>query len=184
MLKDFQISDQRKISSEVLHATERSFALNAESIKNLMAVAKTTKRLRSRLCVHSSIDERVHQMFIVHNRTAYVRPHAHIGKAEAMLVLQGSADYLVFSDKGIIEEVVPLTDFLGGKNFFLTVEAGKPHGLIIRSEWLVFLEITEGPFKKEDTLFPQWSPMEEDRVAVNNFMSDINEKVADLRAPC
>ncbi|KPA34301.1 Cupin fold metalloprotein, WbuC family [Leptospira interrogans] len=51
------------------------------------------------------------------------------------------------------------------------------HTLMIRSEWLVFLEITKGPFRKEDTIFAPWSPEENDAEKVREFMNKIEQRL-------
>ena len=50
------------------------------------------------------------------------------------------------------------------------------HMLIIRSESLTFHEATEGPFYKEDTTFPEWSPVEDSRKLID-FMDSIEKNI-------
>ena len=41
---------------------------------------------------------------------------------------------------------------------------------------MVFLEITQGPFIKEDTIFAEWSPREDEINQVNKFFEKILER--------
>ena len=60
-----------------------------------------------------------------------------------------------------------------GKTFYNSLREATYHTLLIRSEWLVFLEITKGPFEKKDTFFSEWGPKESDRLGVKKFMKKL-----------
>ena len=77
-----------------------------------------------------------------------------------MLVLEGNADYLRFGKDGRILSRECLGSYGSGRSFFQTTDKNIYHTIIIRSEWLVFVEVAKGPFVKEDTRFPSWSPPE------------------------
>ena len=164
---------QNKIGPEVYHSKETFFSLNKEDITKLINLAKKTPRNRIRYCSHSSDQDALHEMFIVHPKGAYVRPHKHINKIESMLVIDGEVDYIMFDDNGKIDNVVKMGDFETKKPFYQTIRKEKFHTLIIKSEWLVFLEITQGPFNKEDIIFAEWSPSENDSEKVKKFMKKI-----------
>tara|TARA_B100000795_G_scaffold269055_1_gene257384 strand:- start:8894 stop:9418 length:525 start_codon:yes stop_codon:yes gene_type:complete len=166
---------QNKINSEVYHSNEKFFSLSKEDIHNLINLAKKTERNRVRYCSHSSGQDALHEMFIVHPKDAYVRPHMHLDKIESMLVIDGEVDYVTFDDTGKIENVVNMACFESSKPFYQTIRKEKFHTLIIKSEWLVFLEITNGPFDKEDTIFADWSPLECEIDGINKFMEKVKE---------
>ena len=166
-------SDKNKINPEVYVSNQSFFQFDKEKINNLIRKAKLTPRSRVRFCSHSSSEENVHEMFIVHPRGAYVRPHKHINKSESMLVIEGKVDFFIFDDNGNIKEKLSLGDYNSGLPFYSSVRLSNYHSMIIHSEWLVFLEITKGPFNKEDTIFSEWSPKEEEMKKVDNFMKSM-----------
>ena len=45
-----------------------------------------------------------------------------------------------------------------GKPFFYRLDTSTYHSLIVTSDYLIFKETTEGPFIRENTLFPDWAP--------------------------
>jgi hypothetical protein len=47
------------------------------------------------------------------------------------------------------------------------------HTLIVRSEFLVFHETTNGPFNREDTIFPLWAPEEKEAEQVIGFIESL-----------
>jgi cupin fold WbuC family metalloprotein len=170
-------STQNKKNSEVYHSKENFFSLSKEDIDKLINLAKDTTRGRVRYCSHSSSQETLHEMFIVHPKDAYVRPHKHIDKIESMLVIDGEVDYIMFDDNGNIDNVIQMGDFESTQPFYQTIRKDKFHTLMIKSEWLVFLEVTQGPFKRESTIFAEWSPRENEGKKVKEFMKKIIEDI-------
>ena len=164
---------QNKVNSEVYHSKENFFSLSKEDINKLITLAKASPRGRIRYCSHSSDQDALHEMFIVHPKGAYVRPHKHLDKIESMLVIDGDVDYIMFNDSGKVDNVVKMGDFKSNKPFYQTIRKDKFHTLIIKSEWLVFLEITNGPFNKRDTVFADWSPKEDEQDKVIKFVNNL-----------
>ena len=164
---------QYKKNSEVYHSKEDFFSLSKEDINRLISLAKNTTRGRVRYCSHSSGQESLHEMFIVHPKGAYVRPHKHLEKIESMLVIDGEVDYVMFDNDGNVDNVVKMGNYESKKSFYQTIRKDKFHTLVIKSEWLVFLEITNGPFDKENTVYAEWSPKESDPLSVEVFLNKI-----------
>ena len=167
-------------SPEVIHAEDQTFALDSLDINKLIEIATARSRKKIRLCVHTDTDANVHQMFIALKRDAYVRPHRHLKKSEAINILHGSADYLIFSDSGEIEKCVPVSAYIGGQCFYATTEKNIFHTLIVRSEWLVFFEVADGPFVKSETTPAPWSPVESDFDSVKKYLTEIEVQLKSL----
>jgi len=165
------LSKQRRDTPEVYFPTKKYFSINKQFTDDLIRSAESAPRQRIRMCVHSEDDAVVHQMFIVHPGGAYIRPHKHNKKDESLLVLEGSVDYLLFSEAGQLEDRVELSDFQSGSSFFQITPAGFYHSLIIKTRWLVFVEVTNGPFVRGESTFAPWSPEEEDVQNVTEFLN-------------
>ena len=163
------LSEQKKTTPEVFFPSDGHFHLGKSVISELIESAKVTERQRSRLCVHPSDDALVQQMFIVHPGGAYVRPHRHNNKTESILILQGEVDYLSFTGSGELAERVELSDYQSGYPFFQMTPPDLYHSLIIKTRWLVFVEVTGGPFLKVDSNFAPWSPEDDDAVGIECF---------------
>ena len=108
--------------------------------------------------MHNNKNDTSHEMFIVHLKECYVRPHKHTDKVESMTVVEGEADALFFDDKGNITNKIQLGEFSSGKNFYYRIDKDIYHMLIIKSDYFVFQENTLGPFKENTVVFPSWSP--------------------------
>jgi cupin fold WbuC family metalloprotein len=170
-------AEQNMTSEEVYHAAAKTVELSRADLNNLQNLAGATKRKRARFCAHSDSSEILQEMFIVHPLGAYVRPHKHIGKPESMLVIAGEVDYVLFTDDGEIESRLPMGTFESGKLFYNSIREPRYHSLIIKSEWLVFLEFTQGPFRREDTHFAPWSPEEKHADDAKQYIGNLMRRI-------
>lgn len=152
----------RKWSEEVLYSNENIACVDSPFIEQLANQAQKNARQRMRLCTHCDEEDQLHEMLIVHTSSTYVRPHKHINKSESIHIIKGVVDVFVFDENGDVLNVIHMGDFGSGKNFYYRLSAPLYHTLLIRSDTLVFHEVTSGPFRREDTFFPSWAPEEDD----------------------
>ena len=166
----------RRVGAEVFYADEPVVRVDAASVRSLVLEAEPTPRRRTRLCTHRSTDDALHEMMIVHHRDAYVRPHRHFGKAESMHVIHGDTDLVLFDEAGTVTDLITLGDFGSGRPFYYRLDAPIFHALIIRSEWLVFHEVTTGPLRREDSAFAAWAPADGDE-RVPEFLATVEAQL-------
>ncbi len=145
----------RKINDEVYYTADGITLVGPEEIAFLKARAAETPRRRTRLCTHPSPDSGLHEMLIVHGRDAYVRPHRHLGKPESLHVMEGRATAIFFDDQGTPRRRVPIGD---DACRYYRIDDAVFHSLLIESDWLVFHEVTAGPFDPAKTEWAAWSP--------------------------
>lgn len=167
----------KKFNEEVLVARDSIVKLQSTGIRSLKIRATKNTRKRIRLCVHKNVNNSLHEMFIVHKKETYVRPHKHLHKIESLHIIEGRADIFLFDEKGVVQEIITMGDYLSGHKFYYRIEKPIYHTMIIRSEYLVFHEVTNGPFKRSNTIVAPWSPEESDSPSVKNFLDKLtNEK--------
>jgi cupin fold WbuC family metalloprotein len=166
-------------SAEVIYAGDGIVTVDAGAIGDLKRGAERNPRRRIRLCAHSGVDDRLHEMVIVHERGCYVRPHKHLGKSESFHVIEGDVDVVIFDDGGAVTQVIQMGSFSSGRPFFYRIADPLFHTLLIRSDVLVFHETTAGPFRREDTVFAPWAPDESSSEAVTRFVSGVEQAAAD-----
>jgi len=167
----------KKINNEVFYASDEIIKISKEDIEFLKQKALKNKRKRCRLCTHKDVNDKIHEMIIVHTKETYVRPHKHLNKSESFHIIEGSADIVIFDEKGKITQAIPMGDYSSGKKFYYRMTKPYYHTLLIKSDILVFHEITNGPFKREDTVFAPWSPKDDDKEGVKNFMRELRGKL-------
>lgn len=166
----------RKENDEVLYPTDGVF-LDCNDLVELKRLASLNPRQRVRFCAHRSPDDRLHEMFIVHTRDCYVRPHRHLGKAESISILEGEVDLVLFNADGTVLRVLAMGSPQSGRTFFHRLSEPVFHTLLIRSEYLVFHEITEGPFVRTQTEFPVWAPQDNTGEAAT-FIANLNRQLS------
>jgi cupin fold WbuC family metalloprotein len=164
-------------SSEVLYPKDEIVFVCITDLEELKQQAILNQRQRIRLCTHNSSDNILHEMFIIHTNECYVRPHKHIGKAESMAVLEGEVDIVLFNDDGTIKNIVKMGDMYSGKIFYYRIANPIYHMLLIRTKFLVFHEVTQGPFLREQTIFPEWAPKEGD-LNVDTFIKHVESLIS------
>lgn len=167
----------KSLNPEVLYSELSITTTDRSDIDIFKQLSSHNPRKRIRLCAHASPEDRLHEMLIVHERSAYVRPHKHPGKTESMHIIEGLVDVVVFDDDGRIERVIGMGDYASGETFFYRMTKPVFHTLIIRTDILVFHETTSGPFDRGDTVFATWAPEDSDVNSVSIFMAQLDDKV-------
>lgn len=176
-LESFSSEHFIEFNKEVYYAVGDVIKIGKKEIEWLKEKSLHNERKRCRICAHKDTDEKVHEMFIVHTKGTYVRPHKHINKSESHHIIEGSADVIIFYDGGEIKEVIKIGDYLSGRNFFYRISDPYYHTLYITSDYLVFHESTKGPFKRDDAVFAPWSPEESNTTAIKEYIKQLKQSV-------
>ena len=174
------VKQYRSLSLEVLYPEALITTTDRSDIDLFKQMSSRNPRKRIRLCAHSSPDESLHEMLIVHERSAYVRPHKHPGKSESTHIIEGLVDVVMFDDEGRVEGIIRMGDYASGRSFYYRMAVPVFHTLIIRSDVLVFHETTNGPFDRRDTVFAPWAPDDDDIDSVSTFMAELSDRVGSM----
>ena len=169
-----------KLNDEVFVARGPLVQVGRADVEALKQRALANPRRRIRICAHPDTADRLHEMLIVHMRGAYVRPHKHLQKSESVHIIEGEVDVVFFDDAGAVAEVVRMGDYGSGRKFYYRVGGARYHTLLIASEFLVFHEVTNGPFRRADTVFAPWGPEEADPAACAAFQERVAASIGDL----
>ena len=154
--------DFKEYNEEVFFAGEVIACVGAADIEFLKRRARSNKRQRVRLCAHLSTDEAVHEMLIVHARNTYVRPHKHRRKSESFHIIEGELKVVIFDDAGNVARVIAMGDYQSDKVFYYRLGEDCFHTVVPVSDFVVFHETTGGPFRREDTIFADWAPRDDE----------------------
>ena len=165
------------INEEILYTAEPITRVNLADVGRLKELAAQTRRRRVRLCAHPEVNDGLHEMIIVHAKNAYVRPHQHLGKSESFHLIDGRLKVVLLEDDGRIKDVLELGQPGLGPNFYYRLSEPWFHTVVPLSDWVVFHETTNGPFRREETLFADWSPAEDDLSGQAAFMKELAERM-------
>ena len=146
----------RKESEEVLYAENEIVVFGKADLEELKRLAMLTPRKRIRLCTHRNSSDPLHEMFIIHTKDTIVPPHKHIGKAESFSILEGRVDVILFHDDGKIRETIRMGYPASGLPFYYRLAVPIFHTLAIHSDFVVFHEVTSGPFQRDKTVIASW----------------------------
>jgi cupin fold WbuC family metalloprotein len=159
-------------SPEVFTSDEAVGRFGQAEMELLRGAIPHAPRRRVRICMHKSVDDRHHEMFIMFYRDSYVAAGKHLGKDESVVVLEGKADLVLFDEAGAITDVISLGDGTAALPFYFRTPRERYHTWVLRSDIFAVHETTEGPFRRTDTIFAPWSPGEvDDPTVVQNFQT-------------
>jgi cupin fold WbuC family metalloprotein len=174
----------RKISDEVFIAEDPIVRFGGEDIAFLKRQAQANARKRARICAHKTNDDTLHEMLIAISAASYIRPHKHIGKSESFHIVEGEVDVAVFDESGALVDVIELGAIGSGRKFFYRLSESAFHTLLIRSEFLVLHEVTNGPFDRDRTVQAPFAPREDQIDQARDYMKRVSDAVArHLRSP-
>jgi len=168
----------KKISDEVYYAKDANTTVHFDDIETLKRIAANNFSFKSRLCTHGSINDIVHEMFIVHAKNTYVRPHMHIGKSESFIIIEGELILIIYDEFGGIVSSQKYGAYGSGLPFYFRANENKYHSIMVLSDTIVVLEVTSGPFIKNETEFPKWAPDVDDIDKVQKYMKKIYDQCA------
>lgn len=109
-----------------------------------------------------------------------MRPHKHVNKSESFHVISGEVDVILFEENGAVSQAIRMGEFASGGRFYYRLNEPRYHTLLIRSDVLVFHEVTTGPFRREDTIFASWSPEEAQTDSRREFLARVEREAARL----
>lgn len=174
----------RKVNDEVYVADEPIVRMGPGEIAFVKEEARKSPRRRARICAHRSNDDALHEMLIAISSASYIHPHRHIGKAESFHIVEGEVDVAVFDEAGTVVDVIELGAMGSGRSFYYRLSDSAFHTLLIRSEFLVVHEVTNGPFDRARTVLAPFAPPEDQTEQARDYMKRVSDAVdRHLRRP-
>lgn len=164
--------------NEHVFLTDDSFTrIDRKDIEFLKKQSKLTNRKRARICAHKENDDIVHEMLIAFHSDSYIHPHKHVNKTESFHILEGVVDIIIFDDEGEIRDVIELGEPESGKAFFYRLTNDMFHTLLIKTEYLVLHEVTNGPFDRSQTILADFAPDKDNVKEVSEYTSKLKSLI-------
>jgi cupin fold WbuC family metalloprotein len=168
----------RKINEEVFVAVDPIVRLGTEELAFLKRQAAQSPRKRARICAHKTNDDALHEMLIAISATSYIHPHRHVGKSESFHIVEGEVDVVVFDDDGSIVDVIELGPAGSRRKFFYRLSESAFHTLLIRSDFLIVHEVTNGPFARDKTVLAPFAPQEDQVEAAREYIARVAQRAS------
>lgn len=139
--------------------------------------AKDSLRLRQYSNIHNSFEEPCQRLFNAIEPSSYIRPHKHSidRRDELLIAIRGIFACIIFTDNGLVSQVVYFGSEKYGTDMSLGVEVGADtwHTILALKSGSVLLEVKEGPFDFSSAKeFACWSPQEGSQ-GVSDFIQDL-----------
>lgn len=136
-------------------STKNPTIINSEIIESLKRESKKRGNINARLCLHMSPLEELHSMIILeYKNKKCLRPHKHLECDEVLSVIEGKLLFLMFNENG---DILNRTILEPGFNTIYKNRRGTYHLYAPISDYAIYNETKNGPFKHEDCLFPRWN---------------------------
>ncbi len=168
----------RKVNDEVFIAENAIVRCGDAEIAFLKRQAQASPRKRARICAHKTNDDALHEMVIVISAASYIHPHRHLDKSESFHIIEGKVDVAVFDHAGAIVDVIELGAPGSGRCFYYRLSESAFHTLLIRTDFLVVHEVTNGPFARDGTILAPFAPPEDQADAARAYMQRVSGEVA------
>jgi cupin fold WbuC family metalloprotein len=147
-------------------------------IDYLKKKADSSVRGRYRLCLHDSISHLTQEMMICLKKYSYFQPHKHpINYSESYHLIEGEIDVYLMDNNGIIFDEIKLSEKNSKypNNFYYRLSSPIYHLVVPRSEWVIYHEVSTGPFiKKNNVIYAGFAPEEsssKDKIII--YMNDL-----------
>jgi cupin fold WbuC family metalloprotein len=173
-----------KESDEVYRTHGKLTKVSGDDVVFLKAQAAKNERRRVRLCAHPDNADLLHEMLIIHVQNTYVAPHKHVNKSESFHIIEGALNVFLFDDDGRVIETIRMGEITSSRVFYYRLSSSVYHSVLPESEFVVFHEVTNGPFDRNDTVVAPWAPKADDENAqlkfvqflLNNIKGDTNDR--------
>ena len=147
----------KKESNKVLYTNENLITLSGKDLNFLKKLAKKNDDKSIRLCTHKNKRSNVHEMIIIQPKNYKCKIHMHPKNAEAMTVIKGLVDVVIYNKRGKIKKIIKMGDINSKKVFYYKIPKKIFHKLVIKSSYIIFYEVSKGPFTHKKNLYPKWA---------------------------
>ena len=142
--------------STVIHNKKDIVSINKIDIDELKILAKNDPDKRARICLHKDDEEPVQEMIIALYKDCYIIPHRHINKSESYHIIEGELKIIFFDDNGTKIDSVILSSRRHQYPHLCRISNISWHTVIPLEEYVILHEVTNGPFKKNETEYADW----------------------------
>jgi cupin fold WbuC family metalloprotein len=160
---------------EVVQNKKNVAVIDSSMISHLVELAEQNERKRIRINVHEQPSDSLHEMIIVHKKGNYIPPHKHSDKTESFHLIRGKLLVVIFNDQGEPTHKISLSAAIEDRNnpFYYRVTKNIWHTVVPLSEYVVFQEVTMGPFVPDSHELAPWAPSESETEKIMTFTQNI-----------
>lgn len=133
----------------VFHAYSWGIKVGEDIFDALGVVSEASGNGKARLCLHPSPEETEQQMIVALSKACSDQIHFHPEKSETVIWVKGEAEHRKFDARGTLTE----STLLGPSGHrYVHTPPRIPHHTVVKSEIVIFFEISKGPFGPNSTI--------------------------------
>jgi cupin fold WbuC family metalloprotein len=153
----------KKINEGVFQLEEDFSVLEEDMIKTLIDESIRSNKRRARINFHPNGRSNCQEMIICLQNDAELPIHYHENKSESFHVIEGTLG-IVLLDEGFDKnaDFIILNGEVGP--VYYRLNSSKAHLVVGLSDYVIFHEVTEGPYNGKPPKMPEWSIGKEDEV--------------------
>ena len=161
IIKSFEAIEDKKGRSLSFTTKSDIPSLSLVTVNEMEELSRKRNNCDLRICLHKNMNERLHQMVILHHRGIYRRPQKHIRRDETYQMIKGKMALLIFGTKGEVINAKILDKY---DLFICRIRRGLWHVTIPVTPYVIFHEVKSGRFNRRlDSIYPLWAPKGHDR---------------------
>ena len=126
--------------------------ISKKDISFLIQQAVKSKENKSRLCLHSNIKSKLHQMIIFHRKNHNVKIHKHLNTDEHYFIIKGKMKVNFYDISGKLIKSLILASNHSNYPFYINVPKNTFHNQEFMYD-TIFFEIKNGPFLKKNDIY-------------------------------
>jgi len=158
MINSDEWREDKSAKSITFFSIKKPSSISKELIEELKRISKENGKKNARFCLHENPEAPLHDMIILEYRDKKCRkPHKHLEKNETLHMIEGKMIALFFDDEGKLMKRETLNS---EDNFAYHTPIGVYHVWLPLTEYVVYREIKQGPFKQEDNISPEFNHVE------------------------
>lgn len=146
----------RRINDEVYYAPPPPCAVTPAIVATLGAIARRNPGGKARICFHADPAALLHDMLIALDRKVNMLPHLHMQKAESFQVIAGAMRVTLYDAQGGAMDSIDLVAD-GAAALYFRLPPKLAHAVTPLTDLVIFREVTDGPFRPQDTVYPSWT---------------------------
>ena len=159
--------------SDVVSVEYNDLQVQAELCRGL-------ERKRSRICAHSTEEDRMQEMFIAFSGDSYIKPSRHTNFVESFHLISGRGKYVFFNHQGDVISDVRLGNYQSYLPFYVRIDSNVWHTFVPYTADVVAHEVCQGPFLVNNTEFSEWSPDVDSHDSINRYLEDLTYRPVDI----
>ena len=144
-----------KKNNRVYYSSQNICDLSRQEIFLLKNIATLRKERIFRICMHINDESQTHEMLMMHIIPLKVGPLKQKKSSLSYHIIEGEIFIKIYDNNGNQTNEHQLSTYTGSR--FLRLEADKYRSITTLSPFAIFLEVANGPFKDDDTIW--YNPM-------------------------